>query len=146
MKKFLLVCLFLILLFPIPNQYGGAYNTFSQTFACRSLEICRHEIGHVLDFTGGNASQSPEFRDAIQMYLLVELRKPTLEELPVKILRMSLDSNPRELYAFLYQYSEGNPERLPESLRKFFDFQKGERIYTKIGTFEGWFFGNWHLQ
>ncbi len=127
----LLVITFLVPL-PVDNQ-DGAYNLTSRLAWCRTRLACLHEIGHALDQQAGWVSQSPEFYKALQMYLFAEIYMRGVTELPAGILEVTYRGNgasgpiKRELYAYLFQMAEGNPERMPESLRYFFDWQLAQQ-------------------
>lgn len=141
MKKwlwFLPVVLFFWLA-PLPTHgQAGTYNTTSRLFYCETPAICLHELAHALDQRAGWVSQTPEFYKAVQLYLFVELRKPVLQQMPADILELTYrpnDSNrpiKMELYAYLFQWAQGKPERMPESLRGFYDWQMAQDYMTKL--------------
>lgn len=112
---------------PVDNQ-DGAYNVASRLAWCRTRPACLHEIGHALDQRDGWISASPEFYKALQMYLYTEIYMKGITELPAGILEITYrgtgSSEPikREIYAYLFQYTEGNPENMPASLRGFYDW------------------------
>lgn len=123
------------LLAPVPTaQQHGTYNTVSHLAYCDDHNVCLHEIGHALDQQAGWISQSPEFQRALQMYLYVEMRKPKLTAMPAYILELTyrsgegMDSVKMEIYAYLFQWSAGNPERMPEVMRSFYDWQTAQRL------------------
>lgn len=142
MKKPLLLIAVLIMIltmipFPIEGR-DGSFNMISRLTFCRTSIACLHEIGHALDQKAGWVSQSPGFSKALQMYLFVELRKNTLSILPVGIIeityrgRRKSGSIKMELYAYLFQWSEGKPDRMPESLRPFFDWELAARFISML--------------
>lgn len=121
------------LLLPIPKiGEHGATNIITGLSWCDEDWACRHEIGHKLDRRAGWISQSPEFSDAVMMYVLSHARVD--EELPVYILAMTYspkdgqEPTKAELYAFIYEYSNGDPLRLPVGLRPFFDWDYGREL------------------
>lgn len=143
MKRLVItICLLLILatfLLPLPeNNQDGAYNLTSRLAWCRTQAACIHEIGHALDQQAGWVSQSPEFHKALQMYLFAEIYMQGITELPAGILEVTYRGNgssgpiKRELYAYLFQMAEGNPERMPESLRCFFDWQLAQHYMAEL--------------
>lgn len=145
MKRFVVaICLLLIvvvLLAPLPeNNQDGAYNLTSRLAWCRTQAACIHEIGHALDQQAGWVSQSPEFYKALQMFLFAEIYVQGVTELPAGILEITYRGNgssgpiKRELYAYLFQVAEGNPERMPESLRCFYDWQTAEEYMTMLNN------------
>lgn len=116
----------------------GAYNTLSGLAYCQTRTACLHEIGHALDRDAGWVSQSPEWYQAVQMYLLVELRKERLTELPVNILEITYRDRDgaepvkMELYAYLFQQADGDPGHMPESLRGFYDWDLAESYMSRL--------------
>jgi hypothetical protein len=124
------------MLAPVPpsSQHAGAYNYTSHLMYCRTELACLHEIGHRLDQLRGFPSQSAEFCQALQLYLYVEMRKPVLAEMPASILELTYRGGDRmseikkEIYAYLFAWSAGKPERMPEALRSFYDWQDAQRL------------------
>lgn len=136
---FLVTLLVALLLIPIPVQnQDGAYNLTSHLAWCRTRPACLHEIGHALDQQAGWVSSSPEFYRALQMYLYVQIYMQGITELPAGILEITYRGNgsggpiKRELYAYLFQQSQGNPEQMPESLRSFFDWQTAKKYLAML--------------
>ena len=136
---FCLVLLVITFLVPLPvDNQDGAYNLTSRLAWCRTRAACVHEIGHALDQKAGWVSQSPEFYKAMQMYLYVEIYQKGITELPAGILEITYRGNgasgpiKRELYAYLFQMAEGNPERMPESLRGFYDWQLAQHYMAEL--------------
>ncbi len=136
-----LVLLIIAFLVPLPvNNQDGAYNLTSRLAWCRTRPACLHEIGHALDQQAGWVSQSPEFYKALQMYLFSEIYMQGVTELPAGILEITYRGNgssgpiKRELYAYLFQISEGNPERMPESLRGYFDWKAAETYLSRLSN------------
>jgi hypothetical protein len=129
-----LVLLWIVAPIPPSSQHAGAYNYTSHLMYCRTQLACFHEVSHRLDQLAGYPSQSAEFCQALQLYLYVEMRKPVLEEMPAAILQLTyrgaerMDDTKREIYAYLFAWSEGKPERMPEGLRSFYDWQDAQRL------------------
>jgi len=141
MKRYLysvpvILALLAALLLPItkPGEYG-AMNTITGWYTCREHWACVHEIGHVLDRRAGWVSQSQEFSDALILYVMTA---PIEDELPLYILAHTYGAKDgeasarREVYAYLYRYSDGDPLRLPPGLRPFFDWEYGERLLEDV--------------
>jgi hypothetical protein len=123
----ILVLVLFLLPFPQDHQ-DGAYNLTSHLAWCRTRAACLHEIGHALDQQAGWVSQSFEFHNTLQMYLFVEIYQQGITQLPADILEITYrgtgSSGPikRELYAYLFQYAQGDPAHMPEAFRKFYDW------------------------
>jgi len=142
MKKalpILVLAIIVLSLLPVPqDNQDGAYNLISQIAWCRTRTACLHEIGHALDQQAGWVSASPEFYKALQMYLYVEIYQQGITELPAGILEITYrgdgGSNPikLEIYAYLFQQAQGNSANMPESLRKFYDWDAAERYLSEL--------------
>ena len=137
----ILVLLVLLSLVPLPvDKQDGAYNLTSRLAWCRTRAACIHEIGHALDQQAGWVSQSPEFYKALQMFLYVEIYQQGVTELPAGILEITYRGNgtsgpiKRELYAYLFQVAEGDPERMPASLRCFYDWQTAKEYLIMLNN------------
>lgn len=133
---FFVLVLSAIVLLPIPkNGQAGAYNTVSGLAYCGDYDTCLHEIAHALDQRAGWISQSRAFCDALQMYLYVELKKP-VAELPAALLELTFRNddagNKRELYAYIFQQSAGNPLAMPVVFRQFYDWDKAELLVANL--------------
>lgn len=124
-----MILTFLLLPLPKPGEHG-AYNTWSRLAWCDNRSDCLHEIAHGLDQRAGWVSQSPEFSEAVQMYVIAGIQAQ--EELPVYILAMTLtapdgqEPTKRELYANLYRMADGKAENMPEGLRGFYDWRENK--------------------
>jgi hypothetical protein len=135
----LVVVLLVVVLMPFPkDNQDGAYNLTSHLAWCRTRAACLHEAAHALDQQAGWVSQSVEFHKTLQMYLFVEIYQQGVTQLPADILEITYrgdgTSGPikRELYAFLFQYAQGDPERMPEALRKFYDWERAREYMQHI--------------
>ena len=110
---------------------GAGYNKFA-------AESFLDEIAHALDKRAGWISQSPAFYQALELYLYVEMRKPELTEAPADILELTYRSEDRmlyikmELYAYLFQWSEGKPEKMPDGLRKFYNWDLARQWLARL--------------
>ena len=123
---------------PIPTtQQDGVYNMLSRLAYCENRSYCLHEIGHAMDQQAGWVSQSPEFYQALQLYLYTELQKP-LTQTPAEILAITYRggdgsySIKMEIYAYLFQWAQGKPEQMPEALRPFYDWDNAARLMQFI--------------
>ena len=141
MKKtlWLLPVIVLWVLAPIPIKHqAGTYNTLSHLAYCESRAVCMHEIAHALDQRAGWVSQTPAFYQALELYLYVEMRKPELTEAPADILELTYRSEDRmlyikmELYAYLFQWAEGKPEKMPDGLRKFYNWDLARQWLARL--------------
>ena len=137
--SWLIPALIIWMLAPIPPslQHAGAYNYTSHLMYCRTQLACLHEVGHRLDQLAGYPSQSEEFNQALQMYLYVEMRKPVLSEIPASILELtyrngSMDNTKKEIYAYIFAWSHGDINAIPDGLRKFYDFFDVRRLMLNI--------------
>lgn len=104
----------------LPDRSSYSFNT--GVLDCDNLEYlkgCRHELGHKMDHDLGMPSQSIEF--AIATQTIVETMWLTLEFNEfASFIESYPDDDPRELYAGLYAYVDGDISKLPESLQPFF--------------------------
>jgi len=93
-----------------------------------------------MDQQAGWISASDGFYKDLQMYLYVEIYNHGVTELPASILEITYRgngaSNPikREIYAFLFQYVDGDVDKLPESLRKYYDTSCANYLLSKLNT------------
>lgn len=138
MKKIIILCLALLLFpFPVDGQ-DGAYNLTSRLAWCQTRAACVHEVGHAMDQQADWISASPEFYKALQMYLYSEIYTKGVTELPASILEITYRGDgasvpiKREVYAFLFQYVDGDIDKLPESLRIYFDRTQAEYLLNKL--------------
>ena len=83
------------------------------------LKGCRHELGHKMDGDLGMPSLSTDF--AVVTQATVQTMWITLEPNDIAVfIAVYPDKDPRELYAGIYSYVEGDISKLPESLQPFF--------------------------
>ena len=72
------------------------------------------------------------------MYLYSEIYTKGVTELPASILEITYRGDgasvpiKREVYAFLFQYVDGDIDKLPESLRIYFDRTQAEYLLNKL--------------
>ena len=121
-------------LLPIPSRGQLAtYNTASHLAYCPTRDTCLHEIGHALDQRADWVSSSPEFAEAVRLYLYVELRQPILTMLPAQTLAVSARGDGlREVYADLFQWTSGEQHKMPESLRGFYDWTLARKFVREL--------------
>ena len=137
MRYIVAACLLIGFLAPLPvDNQDGAYNVTSRLAWCRTDAACIHEVAHALDQQAGWVSSSDEFYKALQMYLYTEIYSKGITELPASILEITYRGEggnaKREIYAFIFQYANGNPDNVPESLRGFYDWQKAGKLLLKL--------------
>ena len=137
MRYIVAACLLIGFLAPLPvDNQDGAYNVTSRLAWCRTDAACIHEVAHALDQQAGWVSSSDEFYKALQMYLYAEIYSKGITELPASILEITYRGEggnaKREIYAFIFQYANGNPDNVPESLRGFYDWQKAGKLLLKL--------------
>lgn len=131
----LIVCAFLAPV-PVDNQ-DGAYNLVSRLAWCRTRPACLHEVAHALDQQAGWVSGSVDFHKTLQMYLYVEIYQQGVTQLPADILEITYRGNgtsssiKREIYAYLFQYAQGEQDRMPAAFRKFYDWTRAAK-YTAL--------------
>jgi hypothetical protein len=137
LKRGLSSILFISLIILVsPFRKDGGYNTFSKLVYCQQKWSCIHEIGHALDDKHGWISQSKEFSEALEVYILAG--SIIGDELSIRILQATYtapdgyQNTKMEIYAFLYQYSNGDSKNLPEIFRKFFDWNEGRNYLNQI--------------
>jgi len=128
------ISLFLVVVFlsPIPNpgEYG-TYNTVSGLAYCSRYSTCLHEIGHALDYNNDRVSQSPAFFDAVRLYILTNDNEYAIL-LTTYILAFENKPTKQELYAYIFQLSEGNKENMPEVFRQFYDWNEAKRYMDRL--------------
>ncbi len=110
----------------------SSYSLHFRTLDCNNtiyMRGCRHEIGHKMDQDLGMPSQSPEFGNAVQQFLLSDLHQPMPSTLAIALVTYEgvysrSKNNPGspviEIYAAIYAWSDGDLSKLPESLRVFY--------------------------
>lgn len=135
MKKTFLLAAVVLMLLPLPKTgENGAFNTLSGLYWCADERACLHEIGHALDKRAGWISQSQEFADALQMYILTGSGNDD-----DVIILLAYAFNPpdgreptkKELYAILFEMADGKEENMPIGLRNFYDWDYAEQIWRK---------------
>lgn len=147
MKKYTLILIAPLLLWiflpiPLPSQ-GGVYNPVTGLIWCGSHDTCVHEVGHKLDDNSGWISHSPEFSEAVYLFVGSELIAHDTDSQSYKlantILRLPgviswrgrwLDSQ-SEIYATIFMYSGGARENMPEIFRPFYDWDDADRLLRK---------------
>lgn len=132
MKKYsyciAVACLFLMVSIPLPLKgVSGVYNTFSHIYWCEDRAACVHEIGHKLDQESGWPSRSAGFSDAVKTFILVESKQEQPSPLLYKLFSQP-DFSMTELYARIFEWSDGNPENMPEVFRKFYDWPHARQL------------------
>jgi len=135
----LLLMFFIFLSIPFPNQSdGGGFNSISGLWWCRTDSACIHEIAHRLDWEAGWISNKHEFKEAVITYVLVEAQNGHPSRIATNIMafRGVYDYNPfritsAELYAYIFEWSGGKEENMPEIFRKFYDWNRALELMKK---------------
>ena len=84
----------------------GLYFPHFNLIYCNSRHVCLHEVGHFLDKSNGEISQTKKFRDVIRpMYGGEQIRKVGGE---------------KEIYAEIYATYDGCISCMPQSLWEFY--------------------------
>jgi hypothetical protein len=147
MKKFtafLLLLLLLYFLLPVHTSRDyGVYNPLSGLMWCRYTWACIHEIGHKLDDRGGWISHTQKFNEAIYIFVASELIAHDTGSysyiLANTILRVPGSIGGKfywwdrqsEIYATIFQSSDGKIEKMPEIFRPFYNWEDAERLLKK---------------
>jgi hypothetical protein len=139
----LLLLILAVLASPSLNREREGYNLLTGRIDCSAF--CLHETAHKMDRESGWLSRSPEFMEAVQVYIqsawaIPELRDPWTERIvffpgigaPLRPERDLLSywfwrggwGGYTELYAELLQWSGGEREAMPEIFRPFYDWEK----------------------
>ena len=115
----------LIMLIPNPfdGKWSGAYYYDFNFYWCTSRVSCVHEIGHYLDDRGGMVSQSQAFMDATSEFIT---QFDGQEQNPYT-------NDYMELYAHIYEISDGYKDNLPVSLQGFYDWEMGSENIINLG-------------
>lgn len=138
---FVLLVVIVFLTIPLPSaDVDGLYNPISRLIWCRTGSACLHEIGHRLDQEAGWASHSDEFGEAVKTYLLVEWSGNDPSELAKAIVNLPgvfgwggyFGDRPAEMYATIFEFSDGCREAMPEIFRDFFDWERAEMLVRNM--------------
>jgi hypothetical protein len=133
----------IVLLFEI-NPGASSYSYDLNILDCNNTKYmggCRHEIGHKMDDDLGSPSLSPEFGQAVQLYIMVGLGNgKSPDKLAVMLLthpgvyqydRTHPVMVQREIYATIYAWANGNISKIPPSLRRFYSTDKSyKELYS----------------
>lgn len=113
----------------------GAYNVWSGLAWCENYSACLHEVAHALDKEAGWISQTPAFADALQMYFLTDAGNDDKVILLLAVALQPPDGRKptkKELYAWLFELSNGEKMNMPVGLRDFYDWRLAERFVSMI--------------
>lgn len=125
------ICLFLMVSIPLPLQgENGVYNTFSHTYWCADHAACVHEIGHKLDQENGWPSRSQGFADAVKTFILVQSKQDSPSPLLYKLFAEP-DFSMVEMYARIFEWSDGKAENMPVIFQKFYDWPQAARLLRR---------------
>ena len=105
-----------VLLVPFHTPWTeGMYNKVTNRFVCTTESWCIHEIAHQLDDEAGWMSHTFEYYETISSF------HPNVE-------KGFLNKNMEEIYAIMFQMSEGNPDKMPEPFRRFYDWERADEL------------------
>lgn len=154
MKKIYLCTVLLVFLawlllpIPLPGQ-GGVYNPITELMWCSYYYGCLHEIGHKLDDDAGWISHTPEFSEAVYLFIGSELiahdtnsqsyklaHKIILQPGVISWSGRWLDSQ-SEIYATIFAFSDGKRENMPYIFREFYNWGEAEVLIDKHQKFDG---------
>jgi len=122
------------------NDEEGLYNPITDLIWCSNESSCLHELGHKLDRHAGWISHSERFGSAVEMYVFIEIYSESppsrlvhrILSLPGTLRRSGITADPQaEMYATIFELSDGKVENMPEIFREFYDWDRVE-IYLKI--------------
>lgn len=125
-----LATVFLIMFWTFGPGMGkyGAYNPNTDSFWCTTDWSCRHEVGHRMDWYLGNPSQGNDYKMAVRLYIVMQLKTDNPSKLSIWLL--SQDQTSLELYATLYEHVAGNVGSLPATLQPYYSQdEKYQRLY-----------------
>lgn len=130
-----IVPVLLVVLLPIPPKGGSVYNKMSGSLYCVSDGGCRHEIGHKMDDDLGQPSHLAEFGNAVMIHLLYAAKFGADDAARLILTQPGMlaysdtftiwgarrfTSPQSELYANLYELSNGDVSVLPGVFQQFF--------------------------
>lgn len=137
-----LVAVLVAVLIPIPSpEKKGAYNTISGLIWCTSELSCIHEVAHKLDDEAGWISHENEFSLAVAAFVWHEIANyDPPHPFVYRIMRFPgvflntpsvfTDDN-AELYASIFEWSEGKKESMPEIFHRFYDFDRAQELMKR---------------
>lgn len=139
-----------------PNQ-DGYYNTTFRYVVCYDHYQCLQEIGHALDQEMGWVSQSQEYEREVYRFLSANLTVPPLARHPfldrvylfpgIVYPRMKYNDPTSysfwnggwggtiELYASMFEWSDGKPESMPGGFLKFYNWDRAKILLNKYQKF-----------
>ena len=145
MKKAIVTTLLILVslaFLPIPLLgETGIYIPFSGLIYCKP-QSCIHEIAHKMDDISDYPSKTWQFSLAVRMYVNDELQKDRASQIALDIytfqfqhhkgLRNLYMSYPMvELYANIFEMTEGEKENMPPVLHQFYDWELAEELLAK---------------
>lgn len=101
---------------PAPGN-AGKFNIQTGLYWCTSVYSCLHEEAHKMDKAAGWISQTQDFKNALELYVIVEFQLPKTDPRAYKIIRMLINQPIVETYANIYALYDGNP---PEILKEYY--------------------------
>jgi len=104
---------------------------------------CMHEVGHKMDHDLGFPSRTPEFMNAVQQYLLVEMQLEAPSELARTLMGLAFVYSERhpyssyELYAAIYDDADGDIAQVPLIFQPFFSIDSSYGTLTQCLAGDG---------
>jgi len=149
MKKIIFVISLVVIMASILLYFdGNFYSSFFNYIKCESRKTCLHESAHQYDYQHGIISESNEWKLAVDNYQRHALDGYTdASQVPVETVLLVLfpgigrernvSLNPfqssfweggwggyTEYYASVINYTDGNINKIPENLRRFYDMEE----------------------
>lgn len=144
--------LFVYMLYPTTNLVfsgGSFYLSDAGVISCEGEWDCRHEVGHLMDKDLGYPSKSKAFGKSLLVYTVYKLRYEEMDDITKTILgnpgslvysesfeaySFESGSSPQqELYANIYADVNGNIEKIPPILRRYYsESSKYDEVYEEL--------------
>ena len=140
MKRIIVMSAFaFFMLSPFSLTSDGAYNNITKTIYCNNYSSCVHEVGHKIDDANDYPSRTWQFSLAVRMYLNDELKSDSASQIALDIFKFQFQHHDGirninmnypmgELYAEIFEMTEGKKELMPERLQRFYDWELAETL------------------
>lgn len=115
-------------------QWNGVYTPGIGMIVCSSHRSCVHEVGHKLDDQAGWISRSPEYRNEIQVYMIVATSRASDGSInpdkskPFQVFAFFMNPGEpdynrlREFYATMFEQAGGQQQNMPPSFQRFYNW------------------------
>ena len=130
MKRLIMVCLTFIIMTSSNNISWSHYNIDTKQIVCGNHSVeCIHEIGHYLDHNSGWISETKEFQEYFKNYQWYGInnyamnRNFKVTDLYSLYYKVFGWGGWREFYAENFYQYWGCENLMPESMRKFYNFE-----------------------